>query len=243
MADSRGTTALRPDSVGRLAVASTPTGFAEEPLADFRRRLSGARHEALDLVLVLDAGGLYTGAADLRDVMAGPAEARLGTLVRAGWPHVSPETDQEHAAEAAIAAGVAALPVVDAYGKALGCLPAVALVEVLAREHREDLHRLTGILREGANARHALEDPPLWRVSRRLPWLLVGLVLSAVAAMVMATTYPFWTPISPLLSLFFRWFISLMPSEHKPRRSRCVGWRSARARSLDCCSTSLRRPR
>ena len=76
---------------------------------------------------------------------------------------------------------------VDADRKALGCLPAVVLMAVLAREHREDLHRLAGILREGANARHALEDPPLWRVSRRLPWLLVGLVLSGAAALVMAS--------------------------------------------------------
>ena len=187
MADSRAAAMLPPDSVGRLAVASVAKGFAEEPLAEVRRRLSGARHEVLDLVVVLDADGRYAGAADLRDVMAGPADALLGTLIRAGWPHVSPETDQEHAAEAAIAAGVAALAVVDGDGKPLGCLPATALVAVLAREHREDLHRLAGILREGANARHALEDPPLWRVSRRLPWLLVGLVLSAGAAMVMAS--------------------------------------------------------
>ena len=61
MADSRAA-AMPPDSVGRLAVASVATGFAEEPLAEVKRRLSGARHEALDLVVVLDADGLYAGA-------------------------------------------------------------------------------------------------------------------------------------------------------------------------------------
>jgi magnesium transporter len=58
-------------------------------------------------------------------------------------------------------------------------------MEVLGREHREDLHRIAGILRERVGARHALEDPPMSRVARRLPWLLVGLVLSSAATGVM----------------------------------------------------------
>ena len=61
MADSRAAAMLPPDSVGRLTVASVATGFAEEPLAEVRRRLSGARHEVLDLVVVLDADGRMPG--------------------------------------------------------------------------------------------------------------------------------------------------------------------------------------
>ncbi len=59
-------------------------------------------------------------------------------------------------------------------------------MQVLAREHREDLHRIVGILREQAGTEHALEDPPLRRAARRLPWLLVGLAMSVMAIGVMA---------------------------------------------------------
>jgi magnesium transporter len=77
--------------------------------------------------------------------------------------------------------------VVDGEGRALGVMPSQALLQVLRREHIEDLHRLAGIQREAAQARHAIEDPPLRRVRHRLPWLLVGLAGSALATAAMAS--------------------------------------------------------
>lgn len=83
-------------------------------------------------------------------------------------------------------AKVSSLPVVTAAGRPVGIIPPVILLDVLAREHREDMHRLVGILNERAGSRHALEDPPARRAARRLPWLLVGLGMSAAATAVMA---------------------------------------------------------
>ena len=60
-------------------------------------------------------------------------------------------------------------------------MPSQALLQVLRREHVEGLHRLAGIKREAARARHAIEDPPLRHARHRLPWLLVGLAGSALA--------------------------------------------------------------
>jgi magnesium transporter len=65
-------------------------------------------------------------------------------------------------------------------------MPSQALLQILRREHVEDLHRLAGIEREAAQARHAIEDPPLRRARHRLPWLLVGLAGSALATGAMA---------------------------------------------------------
>jgi magnesium transporter len=66
-------------------------------------------------------------------------------------------------------------------GRLLGVVGPATLMHVLRREHVEDLHRLAGITRETAQARHALEAPPLRRLRHRLPWLLVGLLGSALA--------------------------------------------------------------
>jgi magnesium transporter len=60
------------------------------------------------------------------------------------------------------------------------------LIDVLAQEHREDLHRFAGILHARAGSIHALEDSPLRRTIRRLPWLLIGLTMSGMATGVMA---------------------------------------------------------
>jgi magnesium transporter len=99
---------------------------------------------------------------------------------------VTEDTDQERAASLALHHGVDALPVVDAGGRALGVMPSQALLQVLRREHVEDLHRIAGIEREAAQARHAIEDPPLRRARHRLPWLVVGLAGSALATGAMA---------------------------------------------------------
>jgi len=76
--------------------------------------------------------------------------------------------------------------VVDASGALLGAVPPQALLQVLRREHVEDLHLLTGITRENARARHAIDDPPMRRARHRLPWLLAGLAGSAAATAAMA---------------------------------------------------------
>ena len=55
------------------------------------------------------------------------------------WPVVGPDIDQEHAAALAHQHGVAAIPVVSADGRPLGLIPALALIETLAQEHREDV--------------------------------------------------------------------------------------------------------
>jgi magnesium transporter len=175
------------ESAGRLAVRSVPLGMADDRLEAVRRSLTSKRFELLDPVLVVDRQEKYIGAADLLDVMSAPPDATLGSITQTDWPVASPQTDQEQAAEAAVNSGVAALPVVDERGRVVGCIPAAALMSVLGREHREDLHRFAGILRERSNALHALEDPPVQRLIRRLPWLVAGLVLSSVAAMVMTS--------------------------------------------------------
>jgi magnesium transporter len=99
---------------------------------------------------------------------------------------VSPEEDQEQVAGVAIQHGIAEVPVVDAQGRFLGVVPPLALIEILRREHVEDLHRFTGILSENSHARSALEAPAIRRARDRLPWLLVGLLGSILATFVVS---------------------------------------------------------
>ena len=75
--------------------------------------------------------------------------------------------------------GLITVPVVDAQGRFLGVVPPLALIDVLRREHDEDIRRLAGILGSADHAKMALELPPWRRVGNRLPWLLVGLAGSA----------------------------------------------------------------
>ena len=65
-------------------------------------------------------------------------------------------------------------------------MPPLALIEILRREHIEDLPRFADILSENSHARSALEAPVVRRARDRLPWLLVGLIGSIVAIWVVS---------------------------------------------------------
>jgi magnesium transporter len=121
----------------------------------------------------------------MAQLLAGDGARRLGELAQAPMT-VSAHMDQEEVASRAISHGVTAVPVVDDDGRLLGVVPPVVLMDVLRREHVEDLHRLHGIRRETVHARVAMEAPPLRRVRDRLPWLVAGLLGSMLATLVVA---------------------------------------------------------
>ncbi len=143
-------------------------------------------HEPFDAVIVIAPDGRYAGAVALPQLLMAASHERLSSIARVDWPAVDALTDQERAVEIARLGGVAALPVLGEDGRPMGLVPARTLIEVLAEEHREDMQRLVGVMKDEDGARHALEDPPLVRARRRLPWLLVGLALSSAATALMA---------------------------------------------------------
>jgi magnesium transporter len=175
----------RHETVGAHVVASALRARPEESAAQVLARLAAEKPESIELVLVVGDGGRLQGAVPLAKVFAAGAQA-IGEIADRDFPRVTAESDQEHAASLALHHGVDALPVVDAAGRALGVMPAQALMHVLRREHVEDLHVLAGIQREASRARHAIEDPPLRRARHRLPWLAAGLAGAAVATAAMA---------------------------------------------------------
>lgn len=136
-------------------------------------------------VYLLDPGGRLIGHVELTRLLGSDPDRTLQELMADIPAAVSPEMDQERAASIAIQHRLAALPVVDADRRLLGVMPPETLMEVLRAEHLEDLHRLSGVHREQQMARDAIEAPPLRRARDRLPWLLIGLVGSALATIVM----------------------------------------------------------
>jgi magnesium transporter len=175
------------ETAGHLAVRRVPIASIGEKVAAVCGRLRSDGFDAIELILVVDGDGRYQGAVELKRLLEADDESPVSSLINARWPSVPPEIDQEHAAECASTAGVAVLPVVSGDGRPLGVVTPVVLLEVLAREHHEDVNRFVGILKDRADARHALEDPPLHRVARRLPWLLIGLAMSTSATAIMAS--------------------------------------------------------
>lgn len=177
---------MRHETVGAHLVTSVGRGRPEETAAVLVRRLAAEKPASLELVCVVDDAGRFLGAFPGRRALTLEGAVTLREAIDPRFPRVGPDDDQEAAASLALHHGVDALPVVDHDGKLLGVMPTQALMQVLRREHVEDLHRLAGIRRETVQARHAIEDPPMRRARHRLPWLIVGLAGGAIATAAMA---------------------------------------------------------
>lgn len=174
------------EPVAAHLIGSVLRAHPEETARAALARLTDEKPASVELVLVVGKDSRLAGVVPIGRLFAAPAEARLGDTMDANFPRVRPEDDQERAASLALRHGVDALPVIDKEGAPLGVMPSQALLQVLRREHVEDLHVLAGIHRGASMARHAIDDPPVSRARHRLPWLLVGLAGSAVATAAMA---------------------------------------------------------
>ncbi len=159
---------------------------ADESAHTVRERLRGATNDAWDLLCITDPEGRLEGVVRPATLLSMPGDAPVGSAAIRRLPRVLPHTDQERVASVALHHRLPAVPVVDAAGRLQGVVNGWAVMDILRREHVEDLHRLAGITREGEQAREALESPPLRRARHRLPWLLVGLLGSAFATFVMS---------------------------------------------------------
>jgi magnesium transporter len=165
--------------VRRVPVASEATSV-DAALAALR----GQSFDVVDALFIVDAGGRLQGLVPLTQLLSMSGDLAVGAIMLRDPPRVRPDADQEHVATTARRHRLPSVPVVDAEDRLLGIVPAAAIIDVLRREHVEDLHRLVGILHEADHARDALEEAPIRRLRHRLPWLIVGLVGSVVATAV-----------------------------------------------------------
>jgi magnesium transporter len=175
-----------PDSAFQHLVARVPRGRPHDTAGLVRHALSERHLEHIGTVYVLNGEDRLVGAVPLARLFAAAPETVLSSLMISDPPAVGPALDQERVAAIARRHRLAEVPVVDTSGAFLGVVPPQALLDVLRREHVEDMHKLAGIMHKANDVRQAIELPPLRRVRDRLPWLVVGLAGSILAAGVVA---------------------------------------------------------
>lgn len=166
-------------------VTGLPVARTTDRAADVVADLAGREIDCCEAVFVLDADRKLLGGVRLSDLLRAPGK-RLGDLMDPGYPRVAAHHDPGDVAAQALGCRAISVAVVDDQGRLMGAVPASSLLEILRREHVEDLHRLAGIQSETSRDRRTLEEPPLRRARHRLPWLVVGLAGSMVAAGTMA---------------------------------------------------------
>ena len=178
--------AMREESAAQHIVSRIPVARRGDLVAAAIAALTGRSFDVIDTLYVVDDDNRLIGGVPLVDLFGAPGDRRVEMLADAESARVGPHHDQEHVAAEALTRGASSVAVVDDEGRLIGVVPPTALLAILQREHVEDLHRLAGIQREATRDHDAFDGPPSRRARHRLPWLLVGLAGSLLAAFVMS---------------------------------------------------------
>lgn len=178
---------LLPGSVGRYLVTDVPLCGPDTTAAEIHATLLGVHHEsAVDVAVCTQdrtRSHRLLGLITLEKLLAADPNTLARDLMDPDPPVVRPGMDQGKAAWKAAHRGESSLAVVDADEAFRGLVPPARLLHVLLTEHDQDLARLGGFLQSSASARHAMDEHITARLWHRLPWLALGLLGSAGAAL------------------------------------------------------------
>ncbi len=182
-ADVRELLAYPPSTAGGLmateVVAVRADGTVGEAMA--RVREIGPDAETAFYVYVVDALNRLRGVVSLRDLILTEPGSPLSAITRTGVVAARVDDDQEAVARAFDRYRLLALPVVDPGERLLGVVTVDDVIDVVAEEASEDAYRLAGLVEEVEAF-----DSPFTRAAKRLPWLLVVLLMQALTARVIS---------------------------------------------------------
>jgi magnesium transporter len=176
---------LLPGSIDAYLVTVVPSCGPGTRMAELRRALLSDRYESVADVAVCsldDPEPRLLGLIPIERVLAADPAVLAADLMDTDPPVIASGLDQEEAAWKAAHHHESSLAVVDDRGVFRGLVPPERLLAVLLAAHDRDLTRLGGFLSSTASARHAMDEPLATRLWHRLPWLLLGLLGSAAAA-------------------------------------------------------------
>jgi len=130
---------------------------------------------------VLDATDHLEGTVSLRQLVVSNPETRLEEIMTREVVSVSPDADQEEAAQELQHYRLRAIPVVDADGILRGIITSDDIIDVIQEEATEDIYQIVGL-----PADESVYAPLQVSVRRRLPWLFINLLTAFVGVAVVA---------------------------------------------------------
>ena len=172
------------DTAAEHMLTGIPIAHIDTPVDQVIDALRGSVFECADTVFVTDNVGQLLGIVRINDLLA-DGQVRIGDIMEPEHEAVRLDADQEQIAALAMRLNMIAVPVVDDNERLIGAVPPEALLRILREEHMEDLQLIAGITAHDGGPRAALDASIMNRISRRLPWLVFGLVASSLITVVM----------------------------------------------------------
>lgn len=144
-----------------------------------------ADNDNISTIYAVNEDGTFYGAIELKDLIVARIDTLLDDLISTSFPFVYATETVEACIEELKDYSEDSIPVLGEDNRLLGVITAQDLVEVVGEEMEEDYARLAGLTEQ-----EDLHEPLLASMRKRIPWLLVLLVLSLIVSGVVTVFEP-----------------------------------------------------
>ena len=145
-------------------------------------RKSAKEMETVYYVYVIDELKRLLGVVSLRDILSAEDSVQIKAIMKEKVVTVHEQTDQEDAARIMETYDLLALPVLDSYNRLLGIITVDDVIDVIHEEHTEDVYKMGAM--EGSVKKY-LETSILGLVKKRIPWLIILLLVGTITTNVL----------------------------------------------------------
>lgn len=171
------------ESVGSIMTNAVPTADDQATIGDVEQHLLGRINDfrSINYTYILDASEKLVGILSIKELFRQPKQSKVRDVMRDASVTVHPHHGRERAARLALEHSIKAVPVVREDGVFLGVILNDAILTILQHEANKNLFGLAGIHHTDAIT-NTEEAGVFEHFKHRLPWLLVGIVGSLLAA-------------------------------------------------------------
>ena len=134
--------------------------------------------ETVYYVYILDELQRLQGVVSLRELLTADDSLKINEIMETNYIAVHEETDQEEVAKTLETYDLIALPVVDSRNQMLGIVTFDDIIDVIREEHTEDTYKMGGMT---GNIDRYLDSSIWGLVKKRVPWLIVLLILGTLS--------------------------------------------------------------
>ncbi len=136
-------------------------------------------NDNISTIFVTDTDDLFYGAIDLKDLIIARQDDSLESLISTSFPYVYGTENIDECIEKLKDYSEDSIPVLDNSNAILGVITSQSLVEVIDDEMGDDYAKLAGL-----TAEEDLSEPLKDSMKKRMPWLLILLVLGMLVSSV-----------------------------------------------------------
>lgn len=174
------------ESAGRIMTSRVPLILSDQTMEEVKLMLSTQEKEfdTINYLYVIDKEGKLIGVISVKDIFNRPAKTKVEEIMTSFLIKADFFTDQEKIAVLALKNNLKAIPIVDKENHFLGVVDSNTILDVLHREHIEDILLRGGIPKIDTTYAHVLEAPASTLIKARGSWLLLGLFGGVIAAQI-----------------------------------------------------------